>query len=54
MEIPADQHQSESKRMEPFSDWVKAVKRFARRLAGFLNLTDEDQEKAGIYLGYDK
>jgi hypothetical protein len=54
MDIPADQHRSDSILAGSFSDWLKTVSGIARRLVSFLHITDEDQEKAGIYLGYDK
>jgi hypothetical protein len=54
MRIPADQPESDSKRTKSFSDWIKAIMGIARRLVRFLDFTEEDRIKAGIYLGYDK
>jgi hypothetical protein len=54
MDSPVYQYKPDSKRAESFFDWIKTVTDIARRLVGYLYLTDEDQAKAGIYLDYDK
>jgi hypothetical protein len=54
MAIPADQYKPDLKRTGSFFDWLKTVTAVARRLVRFLYLTDEDQEKAGIYLSNNK
>jgi len=40
--------------MRSFSTWIKAIKIIARQLLGFLDLTEEDQIRAGIYLDHDR
>jgi hypothetical protein len=54
MIIPADPNKPDSKRTKSLSGWLKTVMSIARRLIGSLDLTEEDQEKAGIYLDYDR
>jgi hypothetical protein len=54
MSIPADQNKSDVKQRGSFSSWVKTVIGMARRLIGFFNLTEEEQEAAGIFLDYDR
>lgn len=52
MIIPADLNKPDSKRTQSLSGWLKTVMSIARRLIGSLDL--KDQEKAGIYLDYDR
>jgi hypothetical protein len=54
IDILADDYRSETKRAGSFSYWLKTVSGIARRLVSFLHITDEDQEKAGIYLDYER
>jgi hypothetical protein len=54
MSNPADQNKQSVNRTGSFFCWVKSVINITRRLIGYFNLTEEEQTKAGIYLGYDK
>jgi hypothetical protein len=54
MDMLADQSKPGLKQTGSFFDWLKTVTAVARRLVRFLYLTDEDQEKAGIYLSNNK
>jgi hypothetical protein len=51
MDISADKYRSDLNRPAPFSAVLQTLKNFTRWLIGFFVLTEEEQSKAGIYVG---
>jgi hypothetical protein len=51
MEISDDKYQSEGNKSNPFFAVMRTIQDFVRRLNGIFTLTEEEQLKAGIYLG---
>ena len=51
MDISADKYRSDLNRPGPFSVVLQTVRGFTKWLIGFFVLTEEEQSKAGIYVG---
>jgi hypothetical protein len=51
MDISADKSRSDLNRPDPFSVLLHAVSGIVRWLIGFFALTEEEQSKAGVYVG---
>ncbi len=51
MDISADKYESDGNRPGPFLAVLQGVRSIVRWLTWLITLTDDDREKAGIYLG---
>ncbi len=51
MDISTDKYESGDNRTGPFLAILQTIRKIVRRLTWLVTLTDEDREKAGIYLG---
>ncbi len=54
MDISTDKYRSDLNRPGSFSVVLQIVRDFTRRLIGFFALTEEEQSKAGIYVGSER
>jgi hypothetical protein len=51
MDISTDEYRSDGNRSYPFLTVLRSIASLLKRLTGLFVLSEEDQEKAGIFLG---